>query len=699
MDRRDPAMPRRPFRATVDLATGSHGDPFQADAMDLSTGGMAVRTAFLPEHGERISCRFAVDGFTVDASGEVVWAEDRGERNGAFGVRFMDLDPKVRDLIERKVAANDDAPRGQRAAEENVRLCIPGMDAPLRARLRSRTDDAVVVSTNLTFLKLGERLELDGLGERTGASIEAIDVEVDARTRVPRLVLTMDLGDSGERVLPVVTPDEPRKRPAPRESSVQAVTAPALEDARQVAPQSQPDAPDGDDGPDDATATSPGNRQAQATAFLEDSPQEEDFGQASPSLWDSAKTQYTRAAEWATPVLRKGADTVAGWASRGREALQARRKKNAAASVASTPGSTRSASGATTAAGSVTPRRSLRPQHVGAADPATVKKRNRRLAACGVAALCLAGVIIVVSTRGGPQPEAPRPTVAGALTEGATDPNAVTPGAEPEPTAVAPEGAPAEPSSAPEPQVVPAGRAPMNRDLAAAAPAAHTPEERPVLTVARAPRAPRPAPVAPAASAPQVRSAGPAARSAAPAAAARVAAPTAAPAGRATAPAQRVAAAAPAPAATARPTATAVPANGAATAVFGNPSVRNGTVLRLRMDGPITQLSGVGARGASIVVVVPGRRSLDMASPLVQQDGRMAGAGVFNRTTGAELTLRFHEPAPPFVARGRGNTLELILGATPGAARPRPGAAAAAPVVVVPHPHPPAVAAAAPRRR
>jgi hypothetical protein len=101
-------------------------------------------------------------------------------------------------------------------------------------------------------------------------------------------------------------------------------------------------------------------------------------------------------------------------------------------------------------------------------------------------------------------------------------------------------------------------------------------------------------------------------------------------------------------------------------AVFGNPAVRQGTVLRLRMDGPIATIQGAGARGAAIVMTVPGRHSLDLAAPLVQVDPRIAGAGVMNRAVGAELTLRFREPAPPFVARSRGNVLEIVLAPTPG---------------------------------
>jgi hypothetical protein len=107
--------------------------------------------------------------------------------------------------------------------------------------------------------------------------------------------------------------------------------------------------------------------------------------------------------------------------------------------------------------------------------------------------------------------------------------------------------------------------------------------------------------------------------------------------------------------------------------VFGNPAVRTGTVLRLRMNGPVAAIQGVGARGAQIVLTVPGRHSLDMAAPFVSQDPRIAGAGVLNGAAGASLTLRFREAAPPFVARSRGNMLEITLAPTPGSAPMRAG--------------------------
>ena len=85
-------------------------------------------------------------------------------------------------------------------------------------------------------------------------------------------------------------------------------------------------------------------------------------------------------------------------------------------------------------------------------------------------------------------------------------------------------------------------------------------------------------------------------------------------------------------------------------ASFGNPAIRVGTHLALRMDGPVGSITGAGTRGNAILLTVPGRRSLDLAAQLARLDGRILNAGVMNRAAGAELTLRFREAAPPFFA-------------------------------------------------
>jgi hypothetical protein len=108
--------------------------------------------------------------------------------------------------------------------------------------------------------------------------------------------------------------------------------------------------------------------------------------------------------------------------------------------------------------------------------------------------------------------------------------------------------------------------------------------------------------------------------------------------------------------------------------------VRTGTVLRLRFDGPIANLSGGASGRDALTFRVEGRRVVDRAAGFVRMDPRIAGAGAFNRGGASEFTLRFHGTAPQFAARARGDVLEVTLaGPTAAAVAPpaRPTASGA----------------------
>jgi hypothetical protein len=84
--------------------------------------------------------------------------------------------------------------------DARVKLFIHGMDAPLRARVRSTSQGEIVVGSDLSFLKLGDKVDVDGAGTKVTGVIEGVQVEVDAKTRVPRLVLSIDLGGKKKKV-------------------------------------------------------------------------------------------------------------------------------------------------------------------------------------------------------------------------------------------------------------------------------------------------------------------------------------------------------------------------------------------------------------------------------------------------------------------------------------------------------------------
>ena len=100
-DRRAPGATRMPFDALVEVG-GALGPSFEAQAINVSEEGMHVRTAYLPEQGQPLTCRFdgGPGGQSVLASGEVVWSEGV-ERGGEFGIRFTDMDAESVESLKR----------------------------------------------------------------------------------------------------------------------------------------------------------------------------------------------------------------------------------------------------------------------------------------------------------------------------------------------------------------------------------------------------------------------------------------------------------------------------------------------------------------------------------------------------------------------------------------------------------------------
>jgi hypothetical protein len=624
---------------------------WQADAVDVSTGGMAMRAAVLPAVGEELGVAFKhgdIDG-TLRAHTEVVWARDKGSRAGSFGVRFVNLSQSAQRALRGMLDAQDDvmvaeAPTPKLPTPESrVKLFIHGMDAPLRARVRSSAQGEVVVGSDLSFLKLGDKVDIDSAGDKVTGVIDEVDVEVDAKTRVPRLVLTIDIGgrkktSPGDLAhAPTMLAESPRnaepelpKTVVPSREQTQPMKAVPAVEARRVAQATTVLGSVDDPVESTAPATTSQHDLSSLDDEMEHTPGWLTQGMRTiRSAYEGAKKNAGPMAERATRAVGELADRV-----RGRTAT-------------------------TDDDGDVapTPRKGLRPQHPdgsvddGDALVSNAGRRNKKVglyAAVGV--VVTAGIVAYASTSG-PKVEAPRPQVAvaaeGADTDASTpegaDPNvASSEGADMNAAStenVRPEGM-AQPTRQQNPRWV-SGRNPRTADLAAAAngPGVQTIEGAAVVVQ----------PMAAQRVARSITAAQPAMNNRA---------VSFAP------PNVRPAAAQPA---VVRPAAAPMVAQGPVRpVVFGNPAVRSGSLLRLRMDGPIAAISGVGARGAQIVLSVPGRHSLDVASPLTRIDPRIAGAGVMNRANGAELTLRFREAAPPFVARSRGNMLEIVLAPTPG---------------------------------
>jgi hypothetical protein len=196
-ERRAPGATRSAFDALVEVG-GALGPTFEAQAVNVSEEGIQLRTAYLPEPGQPLTCRFdAGPGQSVLASGEVVWAQG-AEKGGEFGVRFTDVDAESTEALKRVCGVAASAPALHTGSK--VRLHIDGLASPMRAKIKDAQPTAVTVGSDLGFLQVGRELELEDTqnGKKRPASIDRVDVVVDPTSHVPQLVVTLRYADVAE---------------------------------------------------------------------------------------------------------------------------------------------------------------------------------------------------------------------------------------------------------------------------------------------------------------------------------------------------------------------------------------------------------------------------------------------------------------------------------------------------------------------
>jgi hypothetical protein len=194
-ERRDPATERVKVATLVEVCGNIPGIPvFEAESVDVSARGMHLRTAYLPEDGAPLVCRFESEGREIVVEGKVAWRREGG-RGGEFGVTFTALDSRSVDALRGlcgPAEVADDKPQSQvNEPGARVRLHIEGLGSPMKARVKTGSSAKVQVGSSLEFLKVGKRLEIEDLdlGARRPAEIDTVSVVIDPSTQVPQLVV------------------------------------------------------------------------------------------------------------------------------------------------------------------------------------------------------------------------------------------------------------------------------------------------------------------------------------------------------------------------------------------------------------------------------------------------------------------------------------------------------------------------------
>lgn len=211
-ERRAPDAPRVPFDGMVEVG-GAQGPSFEAQAMNVSIAGMALRAGYLPTVGQPLTCQFETDdGSSVLASGEVTWCKD-GPDGGEFGLSFGKLDAQSSGALKSMFAADENADPSAplpKIPAGRVRLHIDGLGVPMKARVKDASIAKVTTYSELGYLQTGKELELEDAetGEKRPARIHKVQVETSAAA-VPQLVVTMRYEDESGRAAAEGASEEP----------------------------------------------------------------------------------------------------------------------------------------------------------------------------------------------------------------------------------------------------------------------------------------------------------------------------------------------------------------------------------------------------------------------------------------------------------------------------------------------------------
>jgi len=630
------------FEALVAVGDANGAGGFEAESVDVSQTGMRLRTAYLPDVGEKLLCRFEGDVGEIIAEGEVTWRRE-ASRGGEFGLRFTkfetpDAEATLRTMCA-KINGTADPSAGPIAIPgTRVRLHIEGLGSPMKARVRDSLGGEIQVGSNLEFLKVGRSLELEDMdhGDKRPATVDAVKVEIDAQTRIPQLVVSLrfdgqeakklDVKETAKDALNTLgaiakratksaedrSESKDADAKAARLSSTLANAAATLRPRSSTARASLPSVPpkSAEDKPaerltrEDLTVDAAEARTENVAG---------DEGEASSGdkkdVGAAVRNAAAKASGSAKAAMGAVGPAMGRFGARAKGAmtglLDAIRKRRETTDEAEGQTFRRTTSAPPTGALRAAGRKLIRDREEGEGAGVVVKTASRRKAALVGGALGLVAVLTVVASA----------RLLGARNEVATEAQP------PEANASAAAAALPAPGTA-APGTDATGTPVANVPLFGATPLSTT-EPVPAMptqpdgAMAPAPTAGAADPNAPEAAAPEAGSSD--------------------------------------------DDDSDDDAKGDGKQ-FGHGSVRSPIVLKIKTDGDIETVNGAaGAMGFTISL--PGRRvTSKAASEFMRKDKRIASLNIVNNPTGAEISVQFKDGVPAYVAKAKGSRLDIALG-------------------------------------
>ncbi|HEX3777955.1 MAG TPA: PilZ domain-containing protein [Polyangiaceae bacterium] len=613
-ERRAEGAGRVRVETLVEVCGNEPGIPaFEAEAVDVSARGMHLRTAYLPENGAPLVCRFEDAGREIVVEGRVAWRRE-GTRGGEFGVEFTALDSSsvgaLRDLCDGAAPADQDEPAVDDSKAEvgsRVRLHIDGLGSPMKARVREAGSEKVQVGSNLEFLKVGRRLEVEDLeaGGRRQAQIDGVSVAIDPQTRVPQLVVQLRFAGSEDSTPePSVTALGGEAAPRGFKIPAKSVTT----DAHVSAVDNDADSEDEDD--------------ADAEAFRGR------LGEAAANAGEAAKTASAALARFSARAAHGMGDLFKGASRKVLEAAKRGEKEAPRRTTAPAPNGSKSVDG---------PR--LRPQSQATPSDVATAPKIAQLPKKKII-LGVGGAVLVASV------------AAMAMHHGSAS---APPGAQAT-------NAPAVVTAAPPSTGAPLSAAPIAADPnAPGATTANVPlfGPTPMATMEPAPLAPPPG--SPEAVEAQEKADAKANPSGAPVVAS-AADESFSDEGSDEA----------AEKADAKSSKGEDKAQKTDTTPWGHGKLHSPTIYRLRLDGPGGKIEGA-LLPTGFTVLVPGHKLMEQGAGISKRDNRIANVRTLNRTQGAEIDFHFRDSVPAYRVRLRRDYVEFLIGEGSGGGESKSG--------------------------
>ena len=179
-----PRFPRADYEVPAQLIASGNEHSAQGATVNISEGGLFVRTPFLLSIGSDVSCQLPLAGSMREIRGRVVWARPDGTHEIGMGIEFRAVSDDVLTDIRNVVSCIS-------RETHDLRLAMPGVPTAIRvSAIESPT--GFIVSAALPFLNIDSDIMYHMANSRQRGVARVSDVRVTICDNVTHLQVALD---------------------------------------------------------------------------------------------------------------------------------------------------------------------------------------------------------------------------------------------------------------------------------------------------------------------------------------------------------------------------------------------------------------------------------------------------------------------------------------------------------------------------